>query len=316
MLRTLAVDVTPVCNMFCSHCYAETFRDSQAVPLEKMEKALEEAYRLGVFHYVLQGGEPLVSPARLEAIIGYCRPDESYINVVSNGWAVTPDKVKWLVDLQVDKMTFSLDSGVEAEHDAIRGKGSYQRVLRAMDIVQNSGLLCGISTVVSRGSLSSEGFRIVYELAVAKGVRLHLQVAEPVGKWDGEKGNLITPEENRIIKDLERTCPRISTGQPMIHRDIFCGDQDHCPAGTEFMAISSDGNFLPCNFLQFTLGKVGDKSLADMRQDLLASPWFDGSHPNCICGEDDEFIDTFIVPHKGQTKPLNAYEVFGLEAKA
>ena len=84
-LRTLSVDVTPACNMECSHCYAETFSKVEPVALDLLAVTLGEACDLGVFHFVFQGGEPIVAPARLEAIIGMCRPEQSYLNVVSNG---------------------------------------------------------------------------------------------------------------------------------------------------------------------------------------------------------------------------------------
>jgi len=98
----------------------------------------------------------------------------------------------------------------------------------------------------------------------------------------------------------------------MINRDIFTGENDHCPAGIEFMAITADGNVLPCNFLQFTLGNIRESSFRKMRDSLLSSRWFDGK-PNCLCGENDEFIDTFIVPYAVRKKPLDAYTIFKLK---
>ena len=77
----------------------------------------------------------------------------------------------------------------------------------------------------------------------------------------------------------------LPNGQRMINRDVYSGHYDHCPAGTEFMAISADGNFLPCNFMQFTLGNVADKSCKQMREDLLKCDWFGWSSSPCLCGE-------------------------------
>lgn len=311
-LRTLAIDVTPMCNMKCPHCYAETFSKTKPIELNILRKALDEAYDIGLFHYVLQGGEPVVDIRRLEAIIGMCHPDESYINVVSNGWAMTKEKIYWLRDLKVDKIAFSLDSGIEEEHDVNRLKGSFSRVLQAIDIVLEAGLFASVSTVVTHQSLYSEGFRKVYEYAKGKVIRLDVQIAEPVGKWDGKKECLITPEDSKYIKQLRLDSPVLVNGQEMINRDIFSGNYDHCPAGTEFMGLTTDGQLLPCNFLQYSLGNIRDKTIKEMRKELLTSVWFDGKHPNCICGEDNDFIDTFIMPYVGQTKPLDAYKIFNL----
>lgn len=314
-LRTISIDVTPVCNMSCSHCYADTFMQNEPFNLIAFEKTVDELYKLGVFHYVLQGGEPIADPDRLEKIFELIRPDESYITLVSNGWEMTKDVIQWLRKLGVDKIAFSLDSGDEKEHDENRREGSFKKVMEAVDNVLDVGLDVSISTVVTHESLYSEGFNKAYEYVKSKKLRFDVQIAEPVGKWDGVKELLITKEDAAYIKKLQRESPLTWNGREMIKRDIYCDDCDHCPAGTEFMAISADGHVLPCNFLQYSLGKIQDESITKMRKDLLRSNWFSELHHNCIVGEDEEFIDSFVMPFVGQNKPLDAYKVFNLRNK-
>lgn len=312
-LRTISLDVTARCNMKCPHCYAETFVNVKSIELNILQKAVDEAYELGVFHFIFQGGEPIEEPERLEKILRMCHPEETYMNVVTNGWGMTLEKIRWLKELKVDKITFSLDSGIEEEHDTGRQLGSYKRVIAAVDNVLNERLLASISVVVTRQSLYSEGFCRAYTYARGKGIRIDIQIAEPVGKWDARKDLLMRPEDSQYIKKLQINSPILNNGQRMVKRDIFCGDQDHCPAGTEFMALTADGQFLPCNFLQFSLGNIRNNKLSEMREDLLRSEWFDNKHPSCLCGEDEEFIEKFIMPYAKQPKPLNAYEVFNLK---
>lgn len=312
-LRTIALDVTPRCNMKCAHCYAETFAHVQPIELDILQKSLSEAYDLGVFHYVLQGGEPIEDPERLEAIIGMIYPDETYVNVVSNGWKMTRDTIRWLKELQVDKIAYSLDSGISEEHDANRCKGSFDKVMKAIDDTLDEGLLASISIVVTNTSLYSEGFKTAYDFALAKQIRIDVQIAEPVGKWDCKKELLISPEDALFIKQLQINSPLLPNGQRLIHRDIYTGDCDHCPAGTDFMAITADGQLLACNFLQYSLGNIRDKSIKQMRSDLQTSFWFDGKRPNCILGEDEEFFSSFVLPYENSQKPLDAYEVFKLK---
>jgi len=315
-LRTIALDVTPKCNMTCPKCYAETFAKKDPIEIGLLMPALEEFYALGVYHYVLQGGEAILARERLEAILTHCHPDETYINVVSNGWGMTHKKIQCLKRMKVDKVAFSLDSGLEEEHDEGRLPGSFKWVVRAVDDVLSEGLLTSISTVVTHESLYSEGFNNALEFAKSRQIRMDVQIAEPVGKWDGRKEMLITPEDATYIRKLRRDAGRIPNGQMMINRDIFTGQQDHCPAGTEFLGLSTDGELLPCNFLQYSLGNVRDHSIREMRDALLKSPWFDGRHPNCICGEDEEFIESFIIPYVSETKPLDAYRIFKIERPA
>lgn len=311
-LRTVALDVTPRCNMKCAHCYADTFVNSEPIDLAVVQQALDQFYELGVFHYVLQGGEPIADPDRLEAILRMCKPNESYINVVYNGWAMTRDRINWLAQLGVDKIAFSLDSGIEEEHDRVRGNGSFKRVVTAIDAVLDTGMLTSVSTVVTHSSLYSEGFKRAYEFADSRRIRLDIQIAEPVGKWDGMKDQLVTREDAAYIKALQQRCPVLPHGQKMVNRDIFCGEKDHCPAAKEFVSLTADGRLLPCNFLQFSLGSICDKTVQEMRDAALTSRWFRDDHPDCLIGENHEFIDAFVMPFVGLTKPLDAWKIFNI----
>ena len=305
-LRTLSIDVTPKCNMNCPHCYEEPFFGVEPVELDVLNRALDEAYNMGVYHYILQGGEPIVDMGRLISIISMCHSDESYINVVTNGWEMAKETIHTLKDIEVDKIAFSLDSGLESEHDANRREGSYKRVLEGIGYTLRAGLDVSISLLVTHQSLHSRGFNKALELARRKGIRVDLQIAEPVGKWDGETHYLMTPEDSAYIKQLE------SSVYVSVKRDIFNFPKDHCPAGIEFLSIAPDGQILPCIFLQFSLGNIRNKSLTEMRNDLMTSNWFVGKCSMCLCGENQTFIDKYILPYIGQPKPLDAYKVFGL----
>ncbi len=311
-LRSIALDVTNKCNMHCKFCYAETFVKKEPIDLSILKKVLEEAYDMGVCHYILQGGEVFADYDRLKKVISMIYPDETYINLVSNGWGITKEKIEELKILQVDKITFSLDSGIEEEHDENRMQGSFRKVMAAIDMVLDAGLLSGISTVVTHESLYSRGFKEAYKIAKNKGIRFDVQIAEPVGKWDGNKECLITEEDAENIYQLYQNSPIMDNGQTMVKRDLYRGGGKYCPAGTEFMAITVDGNFMPCNFIQATLGNIKEKSLREMRNDLLKSKWFCEIYPYCILGESKQYFEEIVARYKDIKKPLDAYKVFNL----
>ncbi len=314
-LKSISLDVTSRCNMECSHCYAKTFAKVEPIGLDILKKALDELYEMGVFHYILQGGEAITDPERLEAIINMIYPDETYINISSNGWDMTYDKILWLKKLKVDKISFSLDSGIEKEHDTNRLSGSFRRTLKAIDNVIKEGLDVSFQTTITHDSLKSDGFKKAYEFARKKGIRMEAQIAEPVGAWDGRKDLLITSEDARFIKELCLNSPKTRDGREMVKRDLYRGDEDYCPAGKEFMAIASNGEFLPCNFLQFSLGNIKNKSIKEMRDALLTNKWFNKKYAHCLVGENEEFINSHVMPYVREQKPLNANKIFKLEEK-
>lgn len=313
-LRTIAMDVTNKCNMSCAHCYASVFKQLPAVDLDTLRKFTAEAYELGVFHYVLQGGEAILEFDRLQSIIEMIHPQETYINVVSNGWEMDLHTIRELKALDVDKICYSLDSGFAEEHDANRVLGSFERVIEAVKHTTTEGLHSAVSTVVSHKTIEQDSFKKVLEIGRELGVRVEIQVAMPVGKWDGIRDIRITPDEATQLKEIFETRGTLPNGQRHIGRDIYdCNGKDRCPAGQNFMALSASGEIFPCNFCQYTLGNIKDTSLADARNALLTSEWFQGTHPCCLLGEDDEFFDKYVAPNVDQAKPLNAYELFDLK---
>jgi MoaA/NifB/PqqE/SkfB family radical SAM enzyme len=303
-LRTVALDVTNRCNLHCDHCYAETFRNTQPISLEVLGHALEELHAMGVYHYVLQGGEPLADLQRLKAILKMIPVDESYINIVTNGWLLTQALIEEMKGIGVDKFAFSMDSGIEKEHDARRGQGSLKRVMESIDQVLDAGLLASISTVVTHQSLYSEGFSTAYRYALHKQVRIDVQIAEPVGNWDGRSDVLITPRDAEYIKNLQRISGKLPNGQNVVNRDIYCPPNDHCPAGREFIGITIDGQVMPCNFLQFSAGKIGKHSVKELRDNILKHSWFNGRWDHCILGQNEAFMQWNVLPNINKPKPL------------
>jgi len=312
-LRSVVFDITPRCNMSCPHCSAAPFNCVEPIPLEGLKGPCEELYKMGVYHYILAGGEPIVDFVRLEAIISMIHPDESFIVVLSNGWGMTPEKIHRLKELKVDKICYSLDSGIGEEHDKNRRNGAYKKVLEAVDNTLKEGLLASVAIVATHDNIYSKGFKEAYKYCKKKKIRLQVDIATPVGKWEGRRDILITPEDAVYLKQLSINSPIISDGKKLVKRDLFGEFGDCCRAGTEGISITCDGNVLPCNFLQFTLGKLGEKSIKEMREALLTSKWFDGKHTTCLAGENKEFQEKFMLPYTGKPKPLNAHKIFGLK---
>ena len=260
----------------------------------------------------MQGGEAIFDKKRLDFILNNCHIDESYVTIVSNGYYMNKETIKYLKNKGVDKISLSLDSFDETIHDSGRMQGSYKKVMQAIDDILESGLLCAVSTVVTHndGGGLSQDYKNIVDFAVKKGIRIDTQIAMPVGEWDGQTENLITKEDAKDIKNFSLITGKMPNGQYYITRDLYTTKGDFCPAAVSFMSLTADGEILPCNFLQFSLGNIKDTSIKDARDKIMKSPWFSGKSKLCLCGEDKKFINEYIVKNKEKIKPLNAYELF------
>ncbi len=124
-----------LCNLECTHCFISCSphnRNFGFLSLEVVHRVLEESVPLGVKEYYFTGGEPFLHrdmPTILELTLQY-----GPATVLTNGTVL---KDEWLRRLRVaeDASLYSLEFRVSMdgftaqENDAVRGAGTFERIL-------------------------------------------------------------------------------------------------------------------------------------------------------------------------------------------
>jgi MoaA/NifB/PqqE/SkfB family radical SAM enzyme len=135
-----------LCNLACTHCLVSaspTNRTHEFLTLEQVRPYLDEARRLGVREYYFTGGEPFLNP-ELEAILALtlqCGP----ATVLTNGLLLDRARCARLRELADDSeysldLRVSLDGLDAASNDAIRGAGTFRRILQGVARLVEAGL--------------------------------------------------------------------------------------------------------------------------------------------------------------------------------
>lgn len=152
------LDATWRCNLRCKHCQTGMFREPGShysdLSTEELEELFKQLSRLGTKQIGFLGGEPLlrhdlVSLAWTLHSLGI-RP-----SITSNGWLIN-DRMAYVLTQEVPvDVAVSLDGPDRSSHDNIRGKGSFERAVKALQqLVKYRGrsrtVLIGISAVVHR----------------------------------------------------------------------------------------------------------------------------------------------------------------------
>src|SRR5436309_6383237 len=145
-----------LCNLRCTHCFVSSGpgEDHHALmPREEVRRRVAEGLALGVKEFYFTGGEPFVHPALLE-ILADTVP-HGPVTVLTNGTLFTVRRIEALRRL-ADRSRFSLEIRVSldgpsaAEHDALRGPGSFERALAGLARLCSADLL-PIVTVTRHG---------------------------------------------------------------------------------------------------------------------------------------------------------------------
>ena len=136
-----------LCNLTCEHCFISCSPKNDTLALmslEEMEPRLVEAAEMGVKEYYLTGGEPFIVK-ELERILERIL-EQGPVTVLTNGTLITPERARRCADVAAAspyslELRVSIDGFNAEENDAIRGKGSFEKAMRAVERLVEVGFL-------------------------------------------------------------------------------------------------------------------------------------------------------------------------------
>jgi MoaA/NifB/PqqE/SkfB family radical SAM enzyme len=202
--KSIKWDVTTKCNLHCVHCSVgkEYFVEGVCeMPLASKIQVIDKLADGGVGAISLLGGEPLTMGDDLLAIIQHAVSKGVKMSLVTNGLLLQGNFMERLVASGIDRIVISMEGPIKETHEAIRGKGTFEKLLNNITnlkkqiIKTNSSLSIGINTVLSRKNLNQveEMFDLLDHLGVNEWTLLSL------GDVGYAKDNIdelaITPQE-------------------------------------------------------------------------------------------------------------------------
>ena len=162
----ILMDPTSACNLHCTGCWAAEYGNRLNLSLDEIDDIIRQGKELGVSMYIYTGGEPLM---RKDDLIRLCErhPDCVFLcftnaTLIDEAFADEMRRVKNFVP------AISLEGGEEAT-DGRRGRGVYQKVMRAVDLLRRKKLFYGISTCYTRANYESVTSEAFYDSLIAMG---------------------------------------------------------------------------------------------------------------------------------------------------
>jgi len=285
-----------LCNFHCAHCCEEPYmtRDLKKrtglpdprpqMGLAEYKKLSEEADEYGIFRFVLTGGEALLDK-NLDKLIEVLDPQKHLIILDTNGWTFDDEKAKWFAGLGGYKAQISLDSMIEEEHDSFRGKkGSYKRVMRALQASKNAGLELLISTCIVKDRVFSKEFEDLCEYCKVEDIPLYVTLAKPVGTAREHDDWVCVKRDVDQLKLLEEKY-NIFT-----HMSPSYGQPGRCITVKGINTINHDGELIPCPYMDLSIGNIVKEPLATVLDRGMRNKWLGPYRDECIIGEHKGFI--------------------------
>lgn len=294
-LMLLVKPVSGSCDLRCRYCfYADEAQKRDRVSYGRMSaetlellvrEALSQA--VGGCTFAFQGGEPTLAgldfyKKLLELEKRYNRRHIPVQHAVqTNGcsldrdWAAFFARNRFLVGLSLD--------GTREVHDAYRrdaaGEGSFQRVQRAAQLLQQAGVDFNVLTVVTNQTVRSIGK--IYGYFKRNGLRYqqYIPCLDPLGEERGQTEYALTPEGygEFLCRLFDLWYADLSHGDYVYIRYFenlaamllgrpaeSCGMSGQCACS---FTVEADGSVYPCDFYvldPYLLGHIGEQSFAEM----------------------------------------------------
>ncbi|MDI6839398.1 MAG: radical SAM protein [bacterium] len=297
------------CNFRCKHCSeTKVEKRDRFFTINDVKELSRQADEMGLAHFVITGGEPLVFPD-FDDVVKAIQPEKFYITSDTNGWFLDAEKAKHLKSIGVDKIQLSLDSLSATEHDAFRRKkGSHERAIRAIDAALKAGLNIIVQTVVTKQRVRSKEFIEFVEFLNKKGVGVFVTLAKPVGEWEGNFDVLVNRDDMNYLRELEKKY------NVFTHLTPAYGLNLGCIAVKRMVSITKYGDVMPCPYIYISLGNFFKEPLKDIIERGLKIKYFGNYIDTCLIAEDRKFINDYVVKKiYGKPLPVPYKEVFTAE---
>ncbi len=136
------------CNLRCSYCVAKSSPNAprRAIGLANVRQLVDEAVALGFEHIFFTGGEPFIL-TDIYAMLAYASARVP-TTVLTNAMILRGQRLEKLIAIANDNLIVqvSLDGGRAEDHDAFRGKGSWEQAVAGIKVLQAAGFRVRLGT--------------------------------------------------------------------------------------------------------------------------------------------------------------------------
>jgi MoaA/NifB/PqqE/SkfB family radical SAM enzyme len=301
---SLIISITPICNLRCSGCFAIAAgttgdrAEKGTLPIDEWRRIIRQASELGVFIFVIAGGEPFLYPGLVELCMEF---KENWFVVLTNGTALREADLMLLKKASNVSVVVSLE-GDKAMTDARRGEGVYEKAIETLGRLNRIGAMTGISTTITRHNfrywMEEKNLDPLIEEGIKLGFFIEYIPTTPVtsspmasctpddGSSENDHHMMLSPEDRREFRERMLEFRNTKT----IYNIHSPGDEEFfggcVSAGRGFAHITPAGDLTPCPVSTIATHNLTVSSL----REALASPLF---HEIC---KNEHLLETEGMP--------------------
>ena len=256
----ILMDPTSACNLHCTGCWAAEYGNKLNLSFDELDSIICQGKEMGTYVYIYSGGEPLV---RRDDLIRLCeKHDDCAFLAFTNGTLIDDHFADEMLRVHNFVPAISIE-GFEEATDGRRGKGTYRKVIAAMERLKARKLLFGISCCYTSKNVEVIGSEEYFDSMIDMGAKFAWMFTYmPIGA--AAVPELIATAEQR--KFMYEQIHKFRKTKPIFTMD-FWNDGDAvggCIAGGRgYCHINANGDVEPCALIHYSDSNIREKTLLE-----------------------------------------------------
>lgn len=299
MISSMKKDNHWNCNQQCMHCYAanQNYAETSELTTEEWKKVIDICRENCIPQITFTGGEPTIRKDLVE-LVEYANWFVTRLN--TNGVLLTKKLCKELYEASLDSVQITLYSNNKEIHNKLVGADNFDKTVQGIKNALEAGLNVSINTPLcslNKDYLST--LKFAKELGITYASSSGLIVTGNAQKEESKETQLSKIEITKAMIDaceyaekqemeLSFTSPGWIDEENLKELKL---DIPACGACLSNMAVSPDGNVMPC---QSWLGE--DSSLGNILKDKWEKIW---NNPKCKKIRKNSSKSSFTCPLRG-----------------
>ena len=262
----VTISITEECPNRCAHCALPNSGNKLRLSPDTVKDIIGQILEMGTTLVIFDGGEPALYPELPELVASV--DDRAISTLFTSGAGFTAKLARRLKEAGLYAVNVSLDSPIEAEHDAMRGRaGVFREAMQAIENAIAAGLLVDLYVVLRRENMPH--LQRFHELARCMGVH-ELTFFEVVctGRWSERQNIALLPADHARLEDFVR-----NAGAPRIFSVPEAYKRFGCFAATSWMHITPAGEVYPCSCYPESWGSIFKEPIKKIWRRMGAFPY-------------------------------------------
>ena len=310
----ILMDPTSACNLHCTGCWAAEYGNRLNLTFEEMDNVITQGKELGIYFYMFTGGEPLVRKAD---IIKLCeKHNDCAFLAYTNGTLVDEAFCEQMQKVGNLYLAISLEGFAEV-NDLRRGNGVFGKVMNAMSLLKQHGLIFGTSICYTSKNIETVTSDEFVDLLVENGSRYALYFHYmPVGN-EADVSLLPSVEQRKYMYTRVREIRNMKHGKGLFTMD-FQNDGEFvggCIAGgRNYFHINANGDAEPCVFIHYSGANIRENTLLECLKQPLFMAYRDNQPFNnnqlrpCPMLENPEILQRIVKETGAKSTDLQGAE--------